>query len=184
MGSPWLRFAPWCAHVRRAAWTPADLGYCAGTMRAHLATVLLLGACLSLLGCCCSDQPQPDASEVSGLRATIASTKRTPQGVEVEYALEWVAPIEVEVDASFKITAENMWLLQPSEPTIVHVWDRSGVLVERHGERVDLPPAFLDRSVESFRTTLTLPYPASGESLSVALGRSGLESRRAPLPPR
>jgi hypothetical protein len=148
------------------------------------AAALLLSACLVLLGCSCSEQPPPDTSEVSGLRATIESTTRTPQGVEVEYALEWVAPLKVEIDASFNITAENMWLLQPSEPTIVHVWDQSGALVQKHGQRVDLPPRFLDRSLPSHRVTLALPCPTSGQSLSVALGTSGLETRRVPLLPR
>jgi len=153
-----------------------------GTMSTHRFAAVILSACLSLVGCCGADQPPADTSEVSGLKATIASAKRTPLGVEVEYALEWVAPVKVEVDASFNVTAENVWLLQPSEPTVVHVWDRGGALTAKHGQRIDLPTAFLDRSVASHRTTLVLPYPASGESLSVALGTSGLETRRVALP--
>ncbi len=146
----------------------------------RLGALLVLG--LSLGGCCCTDQQQPDNSTVSGLKATIVSATRTPQGVDIAYSLEWVAPLKVEVDSSLNVTAENLWLLEPSEPMIVQVWDRDGGLIERLGQRVELPSAFRDRSVSAHRATLSVSPPSSGESLSLALGGSGLETRRVALP--
>ena len=143
-----------------------------------------------LAGCECNDEPPdpaplpPPRSESNGLRASVAEVRRglsTPP-LEVSYVLEWVAPPTGRVDVSGDIQISNVWLLEPLEPAVVHFWDRSGTLVGEAIQRVILPDQFRDRSIAKREVRFLVDAPAAAASLSVALGRSGLETERALIP--
>lgn len=145
---------------------------------------------LALSGCECQDE-QPDPapippakSELEGLRASVAQIQRglsTPP-LDVSYVLEWVAPMKAELDAAGTIHVSNAWLLESLEPAVVHFWDRNGALVGETVERITLPDDFRDRSTPRWEARFLVNAPAGAASLSVALGRSGLETERASLP--
>lgn len=158
--------------------------------QALLLTVVLLGGCAGgeRPHQPADDQPGPpvvpeSASELGGLRASAASVRsETWPYPEVSYVLEWVAPVMGEVDAAGNVRVWNVWLLEPLEPAVVRFWDRTGALMGETGEQVRLPDEFLRRSAPKFEVRLRVKAPAGAAFLSVALGRSGLETERVVWP--
>lgn len=145
---------------------------------------------LSLAACRCEDDPPspPPAPivssgkpEKSGLRATVPKLVKGRR-LEVTYLLEWFAAPTAEVRADGTIYMTNMWLLESQEPITVRFWSASGDEVGRSGESILLPEPFRDRATQSHEVQLLVDPPAGAESLSVALGNSGLESDRRGLP--
>ncbi|MBX3467963.1 MAG: hypothetical protein KF878_13910 [Planctomycetes bacterium] len=149
-----------------------------------------LGAvCLALAACCSEEQPPPlppPPAELHGLRASASRVERLAGSdlLELTYALEWVAPPRVEVDPDLSLRASSLWLLQPNEPVTVRFLDASGAEVGRVMQRVDIAPEFVARSRRAYEALLRVDAPAGAASLVVSLGRSGLNTRPATLPPR
>jgi hypothetical protein len=121
---------------------------------------------------------------VHGLRASIVDVRPAGPGkaVEVAYVLEWDAPITAKVDAAGRIHVSNAWLLQPLEPVIVHFLDRSGAAAGEVADRAVIPDEFRDRTSRKRVVRLLVTPPTDAASVSVAFGRSGLETRPVALP--
>lgn len=159
-------------------------------MNVSSGNLVVVVALLAMAGCECNDEPPapppppPPTSELHGLRSSVARLERagTMPAVEVTYVLEWVAPMKAEVDPAGNIRVSNAWLLELVEPAVVSFWDGSGALVGETVERFGLPDEFRDRSVPRREVRFSVNPPASAKTLSIALGRSGLETGRAALP--
>lgn len=147
----------------------------------------------SLAGCGYTDvspdpppPQQPAYSEVDGLRASLALTRSrhdmAPASIEVSYTLVWTVAPTVSIDADYNVHGSNIWLLDPIEPAVARFWDVKGDLVGETGQHVELPDPFRDRSVSKCEVQFLVAAPSGAVCLSVALGRSGLETLRAPLP--
>ncbi|MCO5171012.1 MAG: hypothetical protein M9894_32210 [Planctomycetes bacterium] len=151
-----------------------------------------LGAVCLALAACCSEEQQPPPplppppAELHGLRASASRVERVAGSdlLELTYALEWVAPPRVEVDPDLSLRASNLWLLQPNEPVTVRFLDATGAEVGRVMQRVDIAPEFVARARPTYEALLRVDAPAGTASLVMSLGRSGLDTRPATLPPR
>lgn len=123
--------------------------------------------------------------ELSGLRATV-SPARASEAVlgpsEVTYELEWTAQPEGWLDSSGTICVANIWLLRPLEPAVVRYWNAAGTQVGEGGQQLRLPDEFRDRVASKHEAPIRLDPPADAISLSIALGRSGLETARIAVP--
>jgi hypothetical protein len=165
---------------RGVRWVPMT------TSRASRLGSLLLA--LAVTSCRCTDDPTPappppappapSRAEVHGLRATSSGAVVTGR-LEVTYVLEWTAPPTFSRQPGGAVQLTNLWLLQPIEPATVNFWDGVGALVGETTQRIGLPTGFREGSTPRHEAHISLVAPAGAKSLSVSLGRSGLESDRS-----
>lgn len=153
----------------------------------------LLAGLITALGCGTVDDQAPGSKpsppeptfELSGLRATV-SPSLVDDGalgpIEVLYELEWTAEPEVWVDPDWNVRSSGIWLLGPLEPAIVRYWDATGAPVGEGGHRIVLPAEFRARDVPRLAALVPIDPPIEATSLSIALGRSGLETARIAVP--
>lgn len=127
------------------------------------------------------------AAQRDGLRSSVIGVRRSAtagSSLEVNYVLEWTSAPTIKVDpVSLRIvSASDLWLLGPSEPAVVRFWDAQDHLLGETRKTVFLAGPFRDRSVPRSATQLAVAAPSNAESVSVALGLSGLESSRVRVP--
>jgi hypothetical protein len=110
--------------------------------------------------------------EVDGLRASAGDVSRDGEIVSIHYALRWT-------------DRRNGWRLNPEAPVNISFWQSNvepGKLISIEIGYVSLPNAFLARAIDVTEATLRVKAPAGAGAVSLALGRSGLETERVALP--
>ena len=110
--------------------------------------------------------------EVDGLRASAGDVSRDGDVVSIHYTLQWT-------------DRRNGWRLNREEPVNISFWQANADQARRLSIEityVDLPKAFLARSVDTADATLRAKAPAGAAAISLALGASGLETERVALP--
>lgn len=160
-------------------------------MRATCASLL----CLVLAGCCEPEpSPQPPAPpppatgpELAGLRATTPRIERQLPGplVEVDWRLEWTSEPTVTIvgeGPTRTFQGSGGWMLEPRERVSVDFFDAGDKRVGADGAWVSVPPAFNRGEEKVLVRTLLVTAPTGAVALQVRLGRSGLETARAPIP--
>lgn len=146
---------------------------------------------LSLVGC---PEPGPGPgpkptdptglTTLSGLSATIPKVTRTSGSLEVHYRLEWTGEPTAKTDPNtFVVTATNVWLLDPNETVSLRFWDAAGSPTGTIDQQIDLSQGFAERDAKLSLTPILVNPPAKSRSVSIALGRSGLETSKVGLPP-
>jgi hypothetical protein len=109
-------------------------------------------------------------NEVDGLRSQItAMSWKDGNRLDVHYQLEWTSQ-------------RNMWALDIREPVNVSSWNDAPQLLSIQMQTISLHRNFVARSVTTQTATVTVQVPAGATAISLALGTSGLETARTPLP--
>jgi hypothetical protein len=113
--------------------------------------------------------------ELGGLRATVGSIAPADgTSVAVRYVLQWTDP-------------RNAWILDQDEPVNVSFWDMKAqppLLISVEIKRIKLERGFLAGTTASNSASVTAQVPPGATAVSLALGTSGLETERVPLPGR
>jgi hypothetical protein len=110
--------------------------------------------------------------EVDGLRASAGDVSRDGEIISIHYTLRWT-------------DRRNGWRLNPEAPVNISFWQSNvepGDLISIEIGYVSLPNAFLARAVDMAEATFRIRAPAGAGAVSLALGRSGLETERVAVP--
>ncbi|NUO08935.1 MAG: hypothetical protein HUU08_09710 [Candidatus Brocadia sp.] len=111
--------------------------------------------------------------KIDGLKASITS-------------ISWVSTSQVEIEYSLeRIKPTKTWVINPSEPANIHFWNKKGQRVDNDDifEIITIDPDFIDGKRNVITALITSNVPNNAISVSVAFGRSGLETKRKKLPP-
>lgn len=115
---------------------------------------------------------QNDMTELDGLLASINSiTRLDSTQLEIEYKLQWGKD-------------SDSWVLNPTEPANIFFWNAGGQRVDNDDlyETIIIEDGFLDRSIQTNTVLFTSSIPQDAVEVSVALGNSGLETKRKSIP--
>jgi hypothetical protein len=114
-------------------------------------------------------------AELAGFSSSIPSIVwRDNSAISISYKLQWGNP-------------NGSWILNRREPVNISFWDTKSKVLRRVAIEVKsilLSQNFLYRADKTMTANIEVSVPPNATAVSVALGTSGLETDRVPIPHR